>query len=186
MSSFDPIFKGPIEGYVVNYIHKHLWKVQRTCERDDLLQDAYVVFLRVKSKYPDLDTPQHFMALFKTAWSRHFTDLANKDTEDRVLVSMRLRSEENEDGDSGQLEADPAGDCDNDGSLAVMLRQAPREVTAVLNLFLSAPQELLDLALGSWNGQDKRCKAGGSARINKLLGLPVHLDALQTVHDYFH
>jgi predicted RNA methylase len=68
----------------------------------------------------------------------------------------------------------------------VMIRQAPREVTAVLNLFLSAPHEIMELALAAWTGPDKRKRAGGSERINRMLGLPLHVDAMQGVRDYFH
>lgn len=179
--SFSPEFKGPIEGYVVNFMKKNLWRIERTMTRDDAMQDAYVVFLRVGNKYPDIEAPEHFMALFKTAWYRHFTDLANADTASRVLTHLVVRNE-----DGAEVEHDPMGDLDNDGMLAVKIRQAPSEVTAVLNLFLSAPQELLEVALGAWNGPDKRCRAGGSERINKMLGLPLHVDALKAVHDYFH
>lgn len=181
MSSFKPEFKGPIEGWVVNHVHKNFWRVERTTERADLMQDAYVVFLRLQARYTEVTEPKHFMALYKSAWSNHFTDLANADTEARVLTQLKTRTSEGE-----EIDLELQGDTDNDGALSTMLRQAPREVTMVLNLFLAAPQEILDLALSSWNGPDRRCRAGGSERINKLLGLPLHLDTLQLVHDYFH
>lgn len=173
-------FKGPIEGYVVNHLKKNYWRVARLHERDDVMQEAFLVFLRVKVKYPELETPQHFMALFKTAWGNHFTDMANDDTQSRVLVDAPRVAFD--DGES--VEYDMPGDCDNDGLLAVMLAEAPKEVSMVLNLFLNAPQELLDVALGSWRGADRRCKAGGSKRINKMLGLPPDLDVMQLVNDY--
>lgn len=178
--SYSPEFKGPIQGYVVNYVKRHFWRVEATQEHRDLMQDAYVVFMRVKAKYPALDTPQHFMALFKVAWHNHFTDLANADTQSRLMSAVSLHADE-----SDEMAFDVIGDHDNDGALAVMLAQAPAEITSVINLFLSAPQELLELALGSWSGQDRRKRAGGSERINKLLGIPKHVDTLQAVHDYF-
>ncbi len=178
--SYSPEFTGPIEGYVVNFMKKHYWKVERTQTRDDVLQEARLVFLRCREKYQDLDTPQHFMALFKRAWANEFIDLANADTASRVLVQPPV------DRETGEQITDLYGESDNDGSLSVMLRQAPAEVTMVLNLFLSAPQEILDLALGSWKGRDKRCRTGGSKRICKMLGLPQELDVLKLVEDYFH
>jgi hypothetical protein len=55
----------------------------------------------------------------------------------------------------------------------------------VLNLFLSAPQELVEMALRSWSGnKDSRRKDGGSAHINRLLGLDPSRDVMQEVHDY--
>jgi len=70
-------------------------------------------------------------------------------------------------------------------ALAIMLRQAPREVIMVMNLFLNAPTEIAEVALSGWRGKDKRCRAGGSKQICKLLGLPLDLDVMQMVDDYF-
>lgn len=176
---YSPEFTGRIEGWVVNFLTKNYWRVSRSTPRSDVMQEAYVVFLRVKRKYPNVDAP-YFMSLFKTAWTNHFTDMANADTEQRMFTEMpRSRSED------GDYELEPMGDVDNDGQLATMLRQAPAEVTQVLTLLLNAPQELLDVALSSWNGADKRCKAGGSKRICQMLGLPETLDVMKQVDDYF-
>jgi DNA-directed RNA polymerase specialized sigma24 family protein len=177
-----PVYDGPIAGYVVNFIRKNQWRTARTHEFDDLKQEAYIVFMRVAEKYPDMDTPQHFMALFKMAWTNHFTDLANKHTNQSFQVQMPVYR--GEDGEEA-MEMDMAGDLNNDGELAVLLNEAPSEVVAVLNLFLSAPQEILDMALASWRGRDKRCKTGGSSKICRLLGLPQDCDVMQKVHDYF-
>lgn len=179
--TYKPAWKGPIEGYVVNFISRELWKVQATMERGDLIQEAWLVFDRVEKKYPGVDAP-HFMALFKTAWSRHFTDLANADTKQRTaMVPITARKD-----DEGQDMAirEPVGDLENDGVLATLLRQAPREVLTVLQLFLSAPQELLEIALDSWNADSQR-PGGGSARINRLLGFPTDYDAVGAVREYF-
>lgn len=179
--SYLPVFKGPLEGYIVNFINRHHWKVARTMPREDLKQEAYLIFLRVSGKYPDLDTPQHFMALFKTAWYHHFIDLANTDTQSRVLVPSTVRL--SEDGD--EVTTDVVGESDSDGYLAVLLKQAPQEVVMVLNLFLNAPQEMINVALGSWSGRDRRCKAGGSKKICQMLGLPADQDILKQVEEYF-
>jgi len=177
--SYKPEFKGPIEGWVVNQLKTQYWRVAGTMGRDDVMQEAYLVFLRCQRKYPEIDTAKHFMALFKTAWSRQFTDFANADTASRIITEMpRVRI------DDDYVELEPVGALDNDGYLAVLLREAPREVNMVLNLFLSAPQEIIEVALGSWNGRDKRCKTGGSRKINQMLGLPPDLDVLKLTEEY--
>lgn len=171
-------WEGPIEGYVVNFLTKNHWKIARLMSRDEAMQEAWCIYARCLNKYCDVTEPQHFMALFKTAWSNHFTDMANEDTASRVIGPMPI----NEEG----YEVEPVGETDNDGMLAVMIKEAPREVAMVLALFLNAPQELLDLALGSWRGtQDRRFKSGGSTKINQLLGLPADYDSMQAVVDYF-
>ncbi len=178
--SYRPEFKGPVEGWVVNHLKTNYWRVAKTMQRDDVLQEAYLVFMRCAAKYPIMDTPQHFMALFKTAWINQFTDFANKDTASRVVTEMpRIRV------DDDLVEYEPAGEADNDGYLSVLLSEAPKEVLMVMNLFLSAPQEIVELALASWRGKDRRCKAGGSKRINQMLGLPPDLDVIKLTEDHF-
>lgn len=178
---FTPEFKGPIEGYVVNFMNKNYFKVARTLERSDVMQEAYVVFMRVASTYPEVEAPQHFMALFKTSWYNHFTNLANADTASRIMVQPVSYTTD----EGGEIATDYAGDLDNDGYLSVMVSQAPSEVTQVLNLFLSAPQELLDLALGAWKGRDRRCRTGGSKRICQMLGITPERDVLKIIEEYF-
>jgi len=177
---YIPEFKGPLEGYVVNYINKQHWRLARTHDREDMKREAHYVFLRCAAKYPIIDTPQHFMALFKTAWSNHVTDLSHKATAARAIVSEN----QFDDDDEEAWAHDHAGELDNDGQLAVMLRQAPREVLMVLNLFLNAPQELLDLATQAWVTSGRR-RVDGNVMVGRLLGMDPEQDPLGQVHEYF-
>lgn len=173
--AYVPAFPGEIEGWVANFLKSNLWRVEATMERDDAMQEARVVFLRIAGKYPGVEAP-HFMALFKTAWVRHFHDLATEDSERREVFCELPE----EDG----VAFEGVGETDNAGALRLMVRQAPREVRMVLSLFLSAPAELLDLALKTWS-EDRRCRTNGSARICAMLGLPQDLDVMQMTADYF-
>ncbi|MNK87230.1 hypothetical protein D3C87_1071610 [compost metagenome] len=179
---YSPEWKGPIEGWTANFVAAHMWKVERTQQRADVMQEAYLVFMKVSRRYPELDDPRHFMALYKTSWTRRFTDLANADTADRVTVGMGSTAP----GEDGEQEREFVGVTDNDGTLAVLIRQAPAEVKQVINLFLSAPQEILDVALAGWTGKrDERYATGGSRRLCRLLGLPDDLDVMDMVERYF-
>jgi hypothetical protein len=182
---YTPEFTGPIEGWTANHVNKNLWKVKRLYDRADLMQEAYLVFDRVAKKYPDLETGSQFMALYKMAWSNQMINFANADTKDRVMCQMPIFRDEGSASSEETGEREFIGEHYHDGYLAVMIKQAPKEVISVLNLFLSAPQELLDVALASWNGSDKRCVAGGSKKICKMLGLDPKLDVMRMVADYF-
>lgn len=171
-------FTGPVEGYVVNFLRKNFWRIAGTHEWDDAMQEARLIFLRVQRKYPDAED-KHLMSLFKTAWGHHFTDLSVKDSRGR-----HIQSESNLARDEDSLPREMVGATDNDGMLAMMIRQAPSEVRMVLSLFLSAPAELLETAARAWSG-GPRGKKEGNALINRCLGLPENTESLEAVRDYF-
>lgn len=177
---YKPAFKGPIEGWTVNYTKPLFWRVESIMEWRDLLQEAYIVFMRCEARYPLLDTPQHFMSLYQRAWKNHLTDLSNEATRLRRFVSD---TSELEDGEV--IPHEGVGDLDCEGALSILLRQAPDEVRRVINLMLNAPQELLDIVLADWKGHDARRKDGGGRRINRALGFPDHVDVYRMVEDYF-
>lgn len=177
-------YHGPVEGYIVNYVKANGWKVAATMEHADLRQEAFIVYERVCRSYPKVREPAHMMALFKTAWHRRFLDLANSDTDQRAHEGP-LTFDRKCDDDGDEYTVEQTGEYDCGGYLAVMLKEAPREVQAVLALFLNAPQELFDVALASWNGPDRRKRANGCARINAMLALPADSDCMAAVQDYF-
>lgn len=181
---FVPQWEGVIEGYVTNSLRMNYFRVEATMTRDDLMQEAYLVFLRCKTTYEGkikASEPQHFTALFKRSWANCLNDLSNDDTE----LRQRFQPFASGDSDVSYFLDAQIGETNNEGQLATLIRQAPREVSMVLNLFLNAPQELLEVALEPWRGRDKRCRIGGSERICRLLGLPTDVDVMQRVEDYF-
>lgn len=139
------------------------------------MQEGHIVFIRCAARYPLLDTGKHFMALFKRAWSNHLNDLSVKATRVRQ-VSHR------EPLDWLQRPVEQIGETDNAGMLAAMVRQAPREVLLVLNLFLSAPNELIALALRNWD--DGKPEAMND-RLCQLLGFPAGTPLVERVREYF-
>lgn len=175
-----PEFKGPIEGYVVNYLKRNLWRIRPTHDREDALQEAYAVFLRCAARYPLVDTPEHFMALFKTAWEREMVDLSLKASLARQLVPESTATDE----EGEEYRKEVPGDLDNEGVLAVMIRQAPVEVVMVLNLFLNAPQELLDLAFKAWRKSGHYNELGDKA-VARMLGLSEDSRPITTTKEYF-
>jgi hypothetical protein len=176
-----PEFKGSIEGYVVNYLRRHLWRIAATHDHADAMQEAYAVFLRTAAHYPMVETPQHFMALFKTSWNNEFNDLSVKASVVRLSQNELAYADTEEDGGS---EMDVLGDLDNDGALATMVRQAPSEVVMVLNLFLNAPQELLDLAMSTWRKNGKY-RADGDKAVSQMLGLKPGSTPMSDTQNYF-
>lgn len=181
MSDMD--FKGPVEGYVTKFLLKQFWRVQRTMEWCDAMQEARWVFYDVRNRYPDVED-KHLMALFKTSWFNHFTDLATKDTRQRHIVHENMLVVGEDDEAAAASRTDRIGELDNEGVFSTLIAQAPREVELVLSLLLRAPQELLDLAVGAFSSKSPASRAAGSRRINKCLGLPDDYDSIGAVEDY--
>lgn len=170
-----------IEGYVMNTLRRDYWRVRRTMEWDDAVQEAREVYVRCLRHYPDVNAP-HFMSLFSSAWKNRMHRLAELDTRDRANQYVGVEDDE------GPSTLERVGESDNDGYLAVLLRQAPREVLMVLSLFLNAPQEAVDEALGHWSHKaDPRTQGLGirnQARLNRLLGLPPDRNTIAEVREY--
>lgn len=179
--AYVPEFKGEIEGYVVNSIARQAWRVAPLHDHEDLKQEAFIVFMRCAARYPILDEAKHFMALFKVAWANHLNDLSRKASrvrETQVLEADRAI-------DPAERALDEIGDLDNDGKLRTMIRQAPREILLVLNLFLNAPTELLDLATRAWEQSNRKAPGADNVMVSRLLGLDPTENVLQRTHDYF-
>src|SRR5581483_7732775 len=70
-------WEGPIQNWARKFISKNLWRCDPTQDADDLLQEAYLTFHRVKATYPRVIEPAHFMALFKTAMNNQMHDRAS-------------------------------------------------------------------------------------------------------------
>lgn len=168
---YVPEFDGVIKGWTVNFLTKNVWRVERIMTIDDCLQEAQLVFLRVSRTYKVTEA-KHFMALYKTSWTRRFNDLSDENSavRDNEVLSAK-----------DAMPLDRVGDLANEGELRVMLRQAPREVRMVLELILRAPQEVVDIVFAGWRKDRQR----GSERINAMLGLPLEQDTLQRVEKYF-
>jgi len=163
-------FKGPIEGYVVNFLIRDLWKLEPTYGFHDSLNEAWVVFDRVAKTYPDVED-KHFMALFKRAWANRVIDMAKKATRQREEIPVH------------EIVAESVGDRHNSGYLQVLIKQMPHELASVIRLFLSAPEELLSQVTGTRRSTKKRQIS--NAMVSTWLGLPAGSQPIDDVEDYF-
>lgn len=178
---YVPRYEGAIEGYVNNFLRANFWRVAATMQYEDVTQEAYVVFLRLAAKYGVLDTPQHFMALFKTAWFNHFTDLTHADSKHRQGVSG-VAGFQDSDESTSLLDLLP-GDLENAGYLATLLRQAPEDVRKALQFYLTAPAEVMITVTQVWSKKGKRASSHNQMLCNAL-GIEQGTDVLGQVTSY--
>lgn len=66
--------KGAV-GWLIKKVDSEYWKVEGLCDKSDLIQDGYLCYYKVASKYGK-KSPAHLMALFKTAFNNHLIDVA--------------------------------------------------------------------------------------------------------------
>jgi len=180
-SAFDAQWEGVFEAYTASFIRKNLWRLSRTCDADDAMQEARIVFLRCARKYKDaVDNAAWFMALYKQSLAARFADLATCDTRYRSTGELMCDVVSDADG----VVPEPVGSLANEGELSLMVSQAPSEVREVLALMLGAPTEILELAASAWRAHGKK-SAFGNSMLNRLLGRAPDYPTLDRVQEYF-
>lgn len=119
-SVFKPEFSGALLGWTKNYIKRNKWRVMGYLEFEDLLQEAHLRFFLCVKKYPDVENPQHFFSLYRTAFINRFKELSavkgDEIPEDPQTFPFEVR----------------AGRAAHLGDLAHRLHKAPKEVKSVL------------------------------------------------------
>lgn len=71
---FTPQWEGPIRNWAYKFVSKNRWRCDAIHEFDDLIQDAYLCFVKVSDRYPLVIIPQQFMALFRTTFTNQMHD----------------------------------------------------------------------------------------------------------------
>lgn len=158
MSNLNVQFDARFTGYVKNWIQKNYWRVAYRMEREDVMQEAGLVFAKLVSKYPNIDNDRWFMGIFKTSFENRMTDLAKKDNRSRVLMSHTSDLTGNvEDPDSLAFLDVIAGDLENEGLLSHKLENAPEEIKSLLSIISHMPAEM-------WDRVTEAAKANGTGR----------------------
>ncbi len=65
---YQPSFSDEVLGYAMNYLRRHEWRFRPVMDLDDALQEAYILFAKLSSRY-EFVSASHFMAMFK--WALH-------------------------------------------------------------------------------------------------------------------
>lgn len=120
---FQPRWPGAIEGHSVNSIKKWFPRLCAEYEFDDLLQEAYIVFMRCKSR-SKADNPAWFMAFYSRALNNRLNNLAAKCGR---TISLEVADA-----------PEPAGHAD-DGFMAVVLAELPIAVKRLVHTALFEP-----------------------------------------------
>lgn len=136
--AFTPQWEGPIEGWVVNFISKSVWRVSPQFDFDDLYQDAYLLFLVCCDRYPTVIEAPHFMRLIQTCLRNHVHDLASART-NRSEISMIQMGPGGEEVDIASLRGERCEKMDQ-LMLDLALEDAPESVRKLVQELVDAPK----------------------------------------------
>ena len=177
-------FKGEVEGWVVNFMSDHYWRVENLMEREDLMQEARMLHHELVGIYSGkVDGPHHFMALFKTSFKRHVHDLSTKNTRHKVTAASPY-IEMYEDGDEVNIIDQQVGEVDNPGFLSSSFSDFSDEVREVLSIMLAAPVEVVEL-VSSAVITGKRQNLANQCICNLAGRDPDHEDLIDAVRCHF-
>lgn len=141
---YTPRYDGPIEGFVVNFIRKNIWRVPSYLTEEDLMQESHLLFWKLKTLYTQVDNPKWFMTLYKTAFSNRINDLSNRKSKS---VDECLESDMGEDVEIAERHSGGS----NEGYFHVLLDQVPQDVRTALNFLDSCHERVYEQLKGDVN-----------------------------------
>ncbi len=126
---FSPQWEGPVKGWARKFITKNKWRCDHIWSFEDLMQDAFVIYLKIVDHYPGVREPAHFMALYQTALRNEMHNQSRK---------MYARNE-------GSLDTCQVSipDHSNFGYVAAALAEAPEELKLALAMGDDKMEEVL-------------------------------------------
>jgi hypothetical protein len=133
--TWSPEWTREYEGYAANFYRQNSWRCDPINEIKDLMQDAYLIFAKVRNSYPRVIEPKHFMALYKRALANNMHDKA----------AYRRRKESAEvhlSSDVTDFFAGRIGEVTNAGYVGALIDELPEELKLVLHkLAMGLPTE---------------------------------------------
>lgn len=164
------------QGWTTKFISKNKWKCDDTYDFEDHMQDAYMVFLRVKSAYPAITEVRHLMSLYQTALRNEFIDKAQQKRQ-KYKMEVSLESVVGED----LRLIDTLGESNNEGYLRVLISELPTELQALLSTFTDDEKLALLRKKGTQSRLAKRAgfpkrRTNLNGALCRLLGLPPGTD----------
>lgn len=169
------LWPGPAEGYAKNQVHRHLWRMHGREQFEDLMQEAFLVYTKVESRYVnEIDNPQWLMALFREALQHRLTDLARRNFR-RYTSELTGESEAME-----EVIDEHAQPLDMITQLITALDKAPSEFRAALLVLIKAPDELLEEV----QKMARRSIGRASQFVCRLTGQPDDRELLVRAREY--
>ena len=127
--SWRPQWEGAIQQWARKFVNKNKWRIDFIHDTEDLMQDAYLTFCKIRDAYPRVMDAPLFMALFKTALTNQIHDHSKylqRKLEHHVFLTH----------DVSDLLCDRIGEVEHAGYLNCLLAQAPPEAREAINALI--------------------------------------------------
>jgi DNA-directed RNA polymerase specialized sigma24 family protein len=163
-----PQWDEKVRGWAIKFITQNQWRCDKIHEFDDLVQDAYLLFLKIAERYPKVNQPQHFMALFKRALANQIHDHARYMRRKRIIHQDTHK-------DAIELYSD-VGEENNQGYLNALIAEAPSELRLALTIIETEPEKLRNVT--------SRHSENLNMKLRRILGIKGKFDfatALKTL-----
>lgn len=158
-------------GWLYKTAKRNYWRVSYWYEFDDLIQDGYMHYWRVRRKYPDITKRAHIMRLFQITYINHIHDLSTKRTR---TIEVLL-----DDSQWQYMESKTDHDLN---TIQIMLTQAPPLIRRVLAL-LTTEEGCSALRCNySFIGVRRETT---NERLCRLIGEPAGIDVRGIFESYF-
>lgn len=160
-----------VRGYIYKTARANLWRVSGSYELGDLVQDGYLFWHRIVTKYPNVTETKHRMGLFKTAFSNHIHDLSKLKSRLEVVLEADMDMPLD-----AMLEGEDPG---QDPDLSFIISQLPPAIMRVLSRMLETEPPYRQRLDGS-----RETSRGRACRIAGLdpLKRDIHTAVLQYLH----
>lgn len=142
---------------------KQYWRVAPWINLDDLIQDGYLCWFIVRSKYPYVESRANRMALFKRVFNNHLHNLANAKTRHPEIAFAQAELDAKLDGESCEL-----------AEMMTMIAEAPVKVRKLLKKLIADPTCLRD----TYRKDDGLIRETLNERLCRLAGLNPQLNDL--------
>jgi len=143
----------------------HHWRVQSWYGIDDLIQEGFVCYAKVRSKYPQITDDVHILNLTSVAFRNHITNLSNRKRKQADITFADLPNDD----------IPPETECP-DAEIAQLIAEAPPLVQRVLRA-LQSPE-----GRKAWAALYRVRRNGTRETLNERLCRMIGLQAVVDIH----
>jgi len=186
----DVTFKGPIEGFVINYLKRNYWRVSALWTYEDAFSEAQVLFYDLYNRYVThgkVDNIKWFMTLYKKSFINLIHSQSVKDSTYRETI-IPINTFVTSDSELAELESRLFGiepSSEKSVTLKLLIEQAPNEIKTLVSVIAKAPAELLDSLTSTWKKRGKKIPFGNEM-LCALIGVdPKKVNIIKLMKNYF-